>query len=103
MQNLNKYPMQNLNQTNCIKISQTGKGLYHWEDQLLVNQLNRLNKILSLYNVNPWKKREIIRLFKKLVTRDNIIAIHSHPIQEFLSHLLTGNITKLETYSSSKA
>jgi len=95
--------MQRPQNINCIKIAKTGKGLHHWEDQLLLNQLNRLIKLLAQYNVDPWKKRTIINIFKSEVTRENIISLHSHPIQEFLLHLLDGTLSDLETYSSIKS
>ena len=86
-----------------IKISQTGKGLYHWEDQLLRNQRVRLNKLLTQYNVNPWKKRDIMHFHETQCNRENIIALHSHPIQEYLAYLLDNNISELLNYSSTKA
>lgn len=95
--------MQNQPAAKSIKVSQTGKGLYHWEDQLLENQRKRLNLILTRYEVDPWKKRGINQLFKSQVTRDNIIAVHSHPIELFLICLLDGDLIKLESFSSIKS
>ena len=47
-----------------IKIKTTDKGEFHWEQYLLQKQERRLNRVLSDLDVNPWKKRIVIQLFK---------------------------------------
>ncbi len=86
-----------------IKVSQTGKGIYHWEDQLLENQMERLNLLISQLELDPWTRRNIISLFEKQVTRKNIIKLHSHPIHEFFNTLIHGDLETLETYTSINA
>ena len=86
-----------------IKVSQTGKGIYHWEDQLLENQRKRLNLLISQLELDPWTRRGIINLFENRVTRKNIIKLHSHPINEFFNTLIYGDLESLETYTSINA
>lgn len=94
--------MQTRTHKNCIKVTQTGKGQYHWEDQLLTNQRKRLQILLCELEVDPWKTRKILQLHNKQCTRDNIIALHSHTIEVYLSHLLNQDITPLLNSSTIK-
>ena len=78
-----------------IKISTTAKGIHHWESYLIAKQKTRLNLLLSQLDINPWVKRDILRLYKNKVTPENIIPLVSHPIRIFLHHLIKNTLTDL--------
>ena len=83
-----------------IKISATAKGIHHWETYLLDKQKLRLTKLLTELNINPWVKRDIMRLYKNKVTPDNIIPLVSHPIRIFLHALIKNNLGELQKSST---
>ena len=85
---------------NSIKVTQTGKGIHHWEDQLLENQRKRLDNLLIASEIDCWTKKGIFQLFDDRVTRKNIVKLHSHPILEFFNVLIYGDLETLETYTS---
>lgn len=82
-----------------IKISKIQKGKHHWEEYLLQNQKNRLIKYLIKLEIPAHKKTQILKLFQKEITKDNIIRVHQHPIKIFLYYLLTQQIEELENQS----
>jgi len=83
-----------------IKITSTGKGEYHWEDYLLGRLQKRLNKLLTQLNIDPWKKKSLLKLSKRTITRENIVKVYSHPIREILKALINREIKVLENNSS---
>jgi len=78
-----------------IKITTTCKGEHHWEDYLIQKQKDRLNKLLTQLNTNPWVKRKVNYAYKKLINRENIIPLSNHPIRTFLHALLQNNLKSL--------
>lgn len=84
----------------CIKISQTGKGLHHWENQLLDNQQRRIRWYLESIKIHHTKVTQIIRIFEKRVTKDNIVKLHGHSIETFLVHLLNDQLEELSNHTS---
>lgn len=83
-----------------IKVSTTDKGLHHWEQYLLEKQKRRLNKLLIRLETDPWKKRDIFKLFKNKCTNDNIVNLCAHPIKTFLLHLIKDDLDTLIKNSS---
>lgn len=78
-----------------IKVTTVDKGEFHWEYHLLEKQEIRLCKLLTELNTNPWVRRKVLTLFKKLITKDNIIPVSQHPIRIFLYHMIKGDIEYL--------
>lgn len=78
-----------------IKIKTTDKGEFHWEQYLLEKQERRLKRVLSELDVNPWKKRIVIQLFKSNCTNENIIPLCMHPIKIFLHALIKDELDTL--------
>ena len=83
-----------------IKISITDKGTHHWESYLLAKQQRRLKKLLIELDINPWTKRDVIRLFKSKCTTDNIIPLTAHPIRIFLHALIKNQLSELQKSST---
>lgn len=83
-----------------IKITQTDKGEYHWEDFLLSKQEIRLLKLLNNLEVKPQIKNKVIKLLKRNVNRENIIPLYNHPINIFLNALLHNKLEELQNQST---
>lgn len=84
-----------------IKISQAGKGKYHWEKQLLKNQKARMEFYLHTSKFDVKTKIRARFLFDALVDKDNIVALHTHPINRFVDCLLNYQLRELMDCSSS--
>ena len=59
-----------------------------------------LSKYMHNLGVNSDNKRAINKLYKRLVTLDNIMKVYSHPMQVFFNQLITGNLKPLHGASS---
>lgn len=83
-----------------IKISTSDKGEFHWERYLLAKQEIRVIKLMHRLEVNPWKKRIILKMLKQKVNKDNIIPLSQHPIKVFINALITDDLESLMHHTS---
>ena len=83
-----------------IKITQTDKGQFHWEDFLLRKQEIRLLKLLNHLEAKPQIKNKVMKLYKREISRENIIPLSNHPINIFLHALLHGKLEDLQKQST---
>ena len=83
-----------------IKITTANKGEFHWESYLMQKQQSRLSKYLDKLEIDPWTKRDVLRLFKHKCNRDNIIPLSQHPINIFLNALLDDQLSDLTGHTS---
>jgi len=85
-----------------IKISVTDKGEFHWERYLLQKQESRLEFLISQLEIDPWTRRKILHIYKRKVTKENIIPLSSHPIKVFLYGMLRGDLDALTHCSTTQ-
>ena len=83
-----------------IKVDTTAKGQYHWEDFLLRKQEIRLLKLLNHLEAKPQIKNKVMKLYKREISRENIIPLYNHPINIFLHSLLNGKLEELQNKST---
>ena len=83
-----------------IKITQTNKGQFHWEDFLLRKQEIRTLKLLNHLEAKPQIKNKVIKLLKRNVNRENIIPLYKHPINIFLNALIHNKLDELQKQST---
>ena len=83
-----------------IKIDPRFKGINHYEDYLILKHKRELKLFLFENDFPTPAKNKIWRIYLRRVTRENIKGIYTHPIMEFLKHLINGTLKELETYTS---
>ena len=83
-----------------IKVTATGKGYNHYEDYLIIKHKRELTRFLFERDLPASAKNKIWKLYSKRVSRENIIALYTHPALVFLMHLLDNNLQALQTNTS---
>jgi len=89
-----------MNQIATIKIDARGKGYNNYEDYLLEKHQKELSLFLYQKDILPSRKAKIMKLYKRVIKRENIISLYTHPMLEFLLHMLDGTLDKLMTNTS---
>lgn len=83
-----------------IKIDPRNKGLYHYEDYLIKKHKRELQLFMFERNLSISAKNKVWRLYEKRITRENIIPVYTHPIYQFLMHMLDNTLDKLREFTS---
>ena len=85
-----------------IKTNTGSLGENNYEKYLITQHATELSKLLYEWEIPAKQTKVIMALHKKLVTKDNIGKLYTHPIQIFLDKLLDEDLTHLYLYSSSR-
>ena len=93
--------MQKLN-TRRTQNAKRPTGKWAYENQLLNNINIELEHCLAKLEIKAFTKRAIFNLSDKLITKDNVIRIHTHPIKEILYHLIDNSLKELESFTETK-
>ncbi len=83
-----------------IKIDPRGKGFNNYEDYLLQKHQRELLRFLNQKDIIGSRQTKVFKIYKRHVKRENIISLYTHPMIEFLFHLLDGTLDKLITNTS---
>ena len=83
-----------------IKIDPRGKGIHHYEDYLILKHKREVKQFLFEQDFSFPAKRKIYKLYKSKVNRENIGYLYTHPIYEFLVHLIDNSLWALKSYTS---